>query len=214
MSDQQIEYLNDVIRGRSSVRSFRSDPIDIAVVERAIEAAGWAPSPHGTQPWRFVILDDPLGRQRLSAAMADEWRRQLRADSLDEAEIERRLANSRERIERPPVVVIACLYLGDAHVYPDPERQRAEYLMAVQSLGAASQNFLLSIHAQGLASGWMCAPLFCPDVIREALGLSSDLEPQAMFPVGHMDKPPRRRDRRQPESLIVRVTAPSTFSSD
>lgn len=196
--------LDDVIRNRSSVRSFRSEPVDLAVIERAVEAAGWAPSPHGTQPWRFVVLDDAETRHALASAMADEWRRQLRADSLDEADIERRLVNSRDRLERAPVVVIACLYLGDAHVYPDPARQQAEYLMAVQSLGAASQNFLLNIHAEGLSAGWMCAPLFCPDLIRDVLGLDEGLEPQAMFPVGYMANPPRRRERRPPESLIVR----------
>ena len=205
MSVEVLASLDDVIRGRSSVRSFRDDPVDVAIVERAIESAGWAPSPHGTQPWRFVILEHPEVKQQLSAAMAIEWRRQLQSDSLNDADIERRLANSRDRLERAPIVVIACLYLGDAHEYPDPERQRAEYLMAVQSLGAAAQNFLLTIHAEGLSAGWMCAPLFCPDLIREVLHLDPGLEPQAMFPVGHMANPPRRRERRSPESLIVRV---------
>lgn len=205
MSADALSRLDDLIRGRSSVRSFSDEPVDVAVVERAIAAAGWAPSPHGTQPWRFVVLEEPVVRQQLAAAMATDWRRQLKLDSLDEVTIERRLANSRDRLERAPVVVIACLYLGDAHQYPDPERQRAEYLMAVQSLGAAAQNFLLTIHADGLSAGWMCAPLFCPDLIRDVLHLDDSLEPQAMFPVGHMANPPRRRDRRSPESLIVRV---------
>jgi coenzyme F420-0:L-glutamate ligase/coenzyme F420-1:gamma-L-glutamate ligase len=197
--------LFDTIRNRSSVRSFRPDSIDQNLVIEAIEAAGWAPSPHGTQPWRFVILDTEADRYRLAEAMGDEWRTQLRLDSEDETIVETRVRRSRERLERAPVVVILCLTLEDAHPYPDPDRRRAEELMAIQSLGAAAQNFLLALHAVGLDAGWMCAPLFCPELIREVLGLPEHLEPHAMFPVGLMDNPPKRRPRRPVEDLIVRV---------
>lgn len=196
--------LYDVMTSRSSVRAFRSEPIDRGLVERAIEAAGWAPSPHGTQPWRFVIVDDRDTRYGLADAMAATWREQLRADSMDEDDIERRLRLSKDRLEQAPVVVVLCLYLGEAHAYPDRERQEAERLMAVQSLGAAAQNFLLAIEVEGLSAGWMCAPLFCPVVIRDFLGLDADLDPQAMFPVGRMARPPRRRPRRPLDTLIVR----------
>jgi F420 biosynthesis protein FbiB-like protein len=189
---------------RSSVRSFRTDPIDAGLVEQAVEAAGWAPSPHGTQPWRFAILEAEEDRRGLAEAMAESWRDQLRLDTVDEVVIEHRVQRSRDRLERAPVVVILCLYLGDAHEYPDEQRQEAETLMAIQSLGAAAQNFLLSLHALGLDAGWMCAPLFCPEVISAYLGLDAQLQPHAMFPVGLMDSPPKRRPRRPVESLIVR----------
>ena len=42
--------------------------------------------------------------------------------------------------------------------------------MAIQSLGAAVQNFLLQIHASGYDAGWMCAPLFA----RTSCGTRSD----------------------------------------
>jgi F420 biosynthesis protein FbiB-like protein len=206
MNVDRVLTLEKLLQGRASTRSFRANPIDMSMIERAISAAGWAPSPHGTQPWRFVVVDQPGERQQLASAMAETWRAQLRADTLEADEIERRLQNSIDRIVIPPVVVIACLYLGEAHVYPDSDRQEAERTMAIQSLGAACQNFLLMIHAQGLAAGWMCAPLFCPDVISEVLNLDASLIPHAMFPVGIEHRPPRRRARRPLETLMVKVT--------
>ncbi len=197
--------LFSAISERSSVRSFRTDPVDRHHVVRAIEAAGWAPSPHGTQPWRFVLLESGEDRRSLANRMGASWREQLRLDDLPDDVIEHRVARSKDRLERAPVVAILCLFLGDAHQYPDPGRQRAETLMAIQSLGAAAQNFLLALHAQGLDSGWMCAPLFCPDLIREHLGLDGSLDPQAMFPIGRMDVPPKRRPRRPVEELIVPI---------
>jgi len=193
------------ITGRSSVRSFRTEPVDRNLVVRAVEAAGWAPSPHGTQPWRFVLLEREDDRRSLADRMGDSWREQLRLDDLPDDVIEHRVGRSKDRLERAPIVAILCLYLGEAHIYPDTGRQSAETLMAVQSLGAAAQNFLLALHAQGLDSGWMCAPLFCPDLIRDHLGLPDDLEPHAMFPIGHMDMPPKRRPRRPADELIAPV---------
>lgn len=195
--------LFETIRGRSSVRSFQETAIDQALVIEAIEAAGWAPSPHGTQPWRFVLIEGVSDRLRLATAMGEAWRGQLRLDDIDEAVVEARVRRSQERLERAPIVVVLCLYLGDAHQYPDVDRQRAEELMAIQSLGAAAQNFLLAVHANGLDSGWMCAPLFCPEVIRDELGLDPALEPHALFPVGRMASPPKRRIRRPVSELIV-----------
>ncbi len=197
--------LFDAITERSSVRSFRTDPVDRQLVVRAVEAAGWAPSPHGTQPWRFVLLEHEEDRRSLAERMGASWREQLQLDDLPEEVIEHRVARSKDRLERAPVVAILCLYLGEAHHYPDKDRQRAESMMAVQSLGAAAQNFLLTLHALGLDSGWMCAPLFCPGLIREHLGLEDGLEPHAMFPIGHMEALPKRRPRRQVDDLIMPI---------
>lgn len=191
------------IHERSSVRSFRPDPVPLDVVRQAIEAAGWAPSPHGTQPWRFAVVASRPSRLRLSSAMAEVWRAQLRLDGTPEDVVEHRLARIQERLETAPVVVVLCLFLGDAHPYPDADRQEAEVTMAVQSLGAAAQNFLLALHALGLDAGWMCAPLFNPETVRAALGLDASLIPHAMFPVGMMDAPPKRRPRRAVADLIA-----------
>lgn len=208
MNDQASDRshdLFDAIERRQSVRSFRTDSIDRDMVIQAIEAAGWAPSPHGTQPWRFVLVECETDRRSLAERMGASWRDQLRLDDLPADVIEHRVARSKDRLERAPIVAILCLYLGDAPAYPDADRQRAETTMAVQSLGAAAQNFLLALHAQGLDSGWMCAPLFCPDLIRDHLGLDAALDPQAMFPIGIMDAPPKRRPRRPVNHLIVPI---------
>lgn len=197
------QELWSVIRERSSVRAFDTTPVPPHSVRRAIEAAGWAPSPHGTQPWRFAVIECGAERFRLAEAMAETWRTQLRLDGQDDQTVEHRLRRSRERLERAPILVVMCLYLGDRETYPDRDRQEAEDIMAIQSLGAAAQNFLLAIHAEGLDAGWMCAPLFCPDVVRDTLDLASDLQPHALFPVGLATTPPRRRPRRAVEELIV-----------
>jgi PPOX class probable F420-dependent enzyme len=192
-----------IIQGRRSVRAFQTKPVPRAAIERAILAAGWAPSPHGRQPWRFAIVESAARRAILADAMAGTWQTQLEMDGQADEIVKRRLDKSRDRLLTAPLLVIACLYLSDLDPYPDPDRQAAETTMAIQSLGAAVQNLLLSIFAEGLDGGWMCAPLFCPDIVRETLGLGPALIPHALIPIGYAAKDPVRRDRLPLDRLIV-----------
>lgn len=199
--------LPEIIRGRRSVRAFQQQPIAPELVEQILEAARWAPSPHGRQPWRFAVLTSSGARGRLADAMGDEWRRQLALDGQDEAIITIRQEKSRQRITEAPVVIVPCLYLEDLDHYPDDERQAAETTMAVQSLGCAVQNMLLTAYSLGLDAGWMCAPLFCPDTVRAALRLDATLIPHALIPLGYAAKDPVRRPRRPLDELVIRVDA-------
>ena len=192
-----------LVRGRRSVRAFRDRPVPRGAVEEAIAAAGWAPSPHGRQPWRFAVVEAKDRRVALADAMAATWRAQLELDGQDAAIVQTRLDKSRARLHDAPLLIVPCLYLADLDVYPDPDRRAAEATMAVQSLGAAIQNLLLSLYAAGLDAGWMCAPLFCPEIVRDALGLGPDLIPHALLPVGYAAKDPIRRPRMPAEELIV-----------
>jgi PPOX class probable F420-dependent enzyme len=197
------EALAALVQGRRSVRAFQTRPVGREIVEAAIAAAGWAPSPHGRQPWRFVVVESQARREALAEAMAATWREQLRLDGQDEATVEARLGKSRDRLHRAPVLILVCLYLAGLDVYPDRERQAAEETMAVQSLGAAVQNMLLSLYASGVDGGWMCAPLFCPGVVREALGLDAAFDPHALIAVGYAAADPVRRPRLPLDELIV-----------
>lgn len=198
-----MRHLDTVIRGRRSVRSFTSDRVPREVIDSAIEAAGWAPSPHGRQPWRFAVVESADCKLSLTDAMATTWQEQLELDGQDAAIVQTRLTKSRDRLLAAPVLVIPCLYLEDLDDYPDPARQDAEETMAVQSLGAAIQNLLLSIYAGGYDAGWMCAPLFCPEIVRDALELDPTLIPHALITIGRAAKDPTRRSRLAPDDLVA-----------
>ena len=61
---------------RRTVRDFAPDPVPRALIERAIAAAGSAPSGANQQPWHFVAVgrDDADLRRRLRVAAEDEER--------------------------------------------------------------------------------------------------------------------------------------------
>src|SRR5262245_2354103 len=192
-----------IIKGRRSVRRYQERLVPRELIEQVIEAARWAPSPHGRQPWRVGVLTRRATKLRLADAMGDEWRRQLAFDGQDAATIELRRRKSYERIVRAPAIVIPCLYLADLDKYPDVARDAAETTMAIQSLGCAVQNMLLMAYSLGLDGGWMCAPLFCPEVVVGALGLDPALIPHALITLGYAAADPVRRERRPLDDLIV-----------
>jgi PPOX class probable F420-dependent enzyme len=202
-SDDRADLdLEAALRGRRSVRRYTEEPVERALVDRVLEAGRWAPSPHGRMPWRFAVLSRADARARLADAMASTWREQLELDGQAREIVAKRLEGSRDRLRRAPVVVILCLYLDDLDRYPDADRQAAETTMAVQSLGACAQNMLLAAYSLGLDGGWMCAPLFCPDVVRDTLGLRPGLIPQALLTFGYAAAEPVRRDRLPLEELV------------
>jgi len=195
--------LPSIIRGRRSVRHYQSRAVPRELVEAILEAARWAPSPHGAQPWRFVVLTRPEVKVRLAEAMGTDWQRNLEMDGQDATTVAIRLAKSRQRLLEAPVLILLCLYLADLDRYPDSQRQAAEEIMAIQSLGAAAQNMLLTAYSLGLDMGWMCAPLFCPDVVVATLDLPQTLIPHALFTLGYAARDPQRRPRRPLADLVV-----------
>jgi len=177
--------LMNVILSRRSLRRYKPDPVPRAVIESLLEAAMWAPSAHNRQPWRFAIIETAAQKERLAKGMGTRLRHDLEADNAPQDVIEKDVARSYDRITKAPVLIALCLSLVDMDVYPDEKRNRSEYLMAAQSTAMAGQNILLTAHDAGLGACWMCAPLFCPDVVQAALDLPEDWQPQALLTIGY-----------------------------
>lgn len=196
--------LTDILLSRRSVRRYLARDVPEEAIESVLEAARWAPSPHGRQPWRFAVLTRKETKTHLAEAMGEEWRANLEMDGQSAEVVEQRLESSRKRLLDAPVLVLLCIYLEDLDVYPDPARQRSESTMAIQSLGAAAQNALLAAFSLGLDAGWVCAPLFCPEKVREVLGLDLRLIPHALLTLGYAEgDPPKRRARKPLDELLI-----------
>ena len=195
------ERLHALIGSRRSVRRYRPDAVPPALVQRLIEAAIWAPSAHNRQPWRFAPLDAPSA-DRLAHAMATRLVADRTADGDEPSEIAADVARSVARINGAPVVLLVCLTLADMDGYPDGRRTAAERVMAVQSTAMAMQNLWLAANAYGLGVSWMCAPLFCPEVVAATLGLPADFEPQALLTIGWPDGSVKGRARKPVEDVL------------
>jgi 5,6-dimethylbenzimidazole synthase len=60
--------LRTLLAWRRDVRRFRRDPLPAGTLERLIATACHAPSVGFSQPWRFVVVDDPQRRAAVRAS--------------------------------------------------------------------------------------------------------------------------------------------------
>jgi coenzyme F420-0:L-glutamate ligase/coenzyme F420-1:gamma-L-glutamate ligase len=166
------------ISGRRTVREFGSGRVPREVLTEAVAAALTAPVPHGSRhlrrPWTWVVLDSAPARRQLLGAMADAWRRDLLGDGTAQEVIDRRLRRSDALLGAAPALLVPFLTMAGADDYPDDRRRRAERDMFLLSTGAAVQNLMLALHAQGYASAWVSSSLFCQPEAAAAVGLGPE----------------------------------------
>ena len=175
------------VEQRRSIRAFTPEPVDRPTLDALVEAACIAPAPHHSRPWRFVVIDTEAGKTALAHGMGDRWRADLTADGVAPERVETLVRSSHAKLTGAPALVLGCLTWDGLDRYPDEARQRAEYGMALLSLGAAVENLMLSAADAGLASCWVAAPIFCPEAARDALDLPAEWLPHALVLVGHPD---------------------------
>ena len=193
-------HIIDAIKERRSIRKYSSRPVSTEILREVLQAAGWAPSAHNAQPWRFIVLIDTSLKQELSEAMANAWTADMTEDGTPSETRENTSKASVERFTRAPVLIVACLTMEDMIKYADESRQKSERDLAVQSLGAAIQNMLLVAHSKNLGACWFCAPIFCKDTVRKVLKIPEDVEPQALIALGYPAEKPRAPYRKPLEN--------------
>ncbi|WP_100497992.1 5,6-dimethylbenzimidazole synthase [Geodermatophilus chilensis] len=184
MGEQVREALHRVVGARRDVRRFRPDPVPAEVLERVLGAGHAAPSVGHSQPWRFLVVQDPATRDR-AAVLTD--RERLRQAAQLEPDAARRLLDLQlEGVREAPLGVVVCCdrrtpaagVLGRA-TFPDAD---------LWSCAAAIQNLWLAARAEGLGLGWVT--LFRPEDLAGLLGLPDGVVTLGWLCLGWPDERP------------------------
>jgi coenzyme F420-0:L-glutamate ligase / coenzyme F420-1:gamma-L-glutamate ligase len=185
----------DVLRKRRSIRKYQARPVSQELIKEVLEAAGWAPSAHNAQPWRFIVLTDSQVKKRLAEAMSKVWVADMVKDgvSIEPEKFKFRV----KRFAEAPVLILACLTMEDMKKQADEQRQRCERNLALQSLAASLQNLLLAAHAKGLGACWYCAPAFCKETVRKTLKIPFEVDPEALITMGYPSEKPSAQSRKE-----------------
>ena len=209
------------VEARRSIRAFLPDVPPRADLDAIVEAACLAPAPHHSRPWRFVVVDTDDGQAtRSRTAWASAGAATSLADGVAPDRVDELVDASHAKLVRAPAFVVGCLTWNGLDRYPDERRQRAEWGMALLSLGAAVENLMLAATDRGLASCWVAAPIFCPEEARDALALPDGVA-AARARAGRHARPRVRRPgaasrspRRDPRAVRAsdRATQPQRVS--
>src|SRR5436305_3641381 len=114
--------LATLLRSRRSVRKYQQRPVTREQLELIVEAARWAPSPHGRQPWRFVVLTREEPKSQLAEHMGETWRENLQMDGQPAQIVEMRSDNSPPPATTAPAPILPSLSFQE--IPPSPAAPR------------------------------------------------------------------------------------------
>lgn len=205
MGEDVVRHLDEVIGARRDIRRYRDAAVPADLVHEVIDAGHHGPSVGHSQPWRFIVIDDPAVRDR-AALMAD--RERLRQADLLTADRRARLLDLQlEGIREAPLgIVVAC----DRRTPASGVLGRNTFTDAdLWSCAAAIENMWLAARARGLGMGWVT--LFDPAELAGLLHLPDGVETLGWMCLGWPDERPpapglerRGWSRRLPvDSLIM-----------
>ena len=143
-------YYSD-LRRRRTVREFSDRPVERAVIERCLLAAGTAPSGANLQPWHFVVVsDDETKRKIRIAAEAEE--REFYSGRAPREWLEA-LAHIGTDSNKPFLETAPYLIAVFAQRYGvDEDGNQIKHYYVNESVGLATGLLISAVHNAGLAS--------------------------------------------------------------
>jgi F420 biosynthesis protein FbiB-like protein len=195
-----------VLEERRSVRKFENRPVPRELIERLLRAGIQAPNAHNTQSWRFAVLTDKADMIRMADGMFPRYAAALCSSGMEADRIAELAEKRRDRLAGAPLAIVCFVAEDELKRYDDPDRDRGEHQMAVQSAALAADHILLSAHALGLGGVWICAPMFAPEEVREALDLPGDWLAQGVLLLGYPAEFPEKRARKPLDEVVVWVS--------
>ncbi len=168
----------DELTTRRTVRDFASTPIPLEAVREAVRAAATAPSGANVQPWRFVVVTDPVARRRIrEGAEAEEREFYDRRAGEEWLDALAPLGTDADKpfLETAPVLVVVF------EVHRGGGEPRPYY--PKESVGIAVGLLLAALHRAGFAT-----LTHTPSPMRflgEILGRPRNERPFVVIPVGY-----------------------------
>jgi nitroreductase len=165
-----------VVRQRRMVRNFKSDPVERRSIERILDLARRAPSAGFTQGQSFVVVTDPEIKLKIAELCGEKHYTQ---------------AGFHPFISGAPVLIVPCTSEAAYHrryqeadkVQEDGSEIEWPVPYWYMDIGCSVMTILLGVVDEGLAAGF--AGTHDLDGLRSLLGLSGEVTPVGVIPVGH-----------------------------
>ncbi len=191
--------LFEVMYSLRAMRRLKPDPVPDALVWKIIEAGTMAPSGGNSQPWRFLVVQDPEIKRFIQERYKRAWDLYLQANLKAASEattppapdaLERRMRLVRaathlaEHLHEAPVLLLACMTERELTVVQEELRARSPAGLYA-SIFPAVQNMLLACRALGLGATLTTLHLLFEDEIKQRLGIPPSVETAALLPIGY-----------------------------
>lgn len=172
----------ECIRERRSIRQFKEDKIDHALLSEIIETASYAPSWKNTQITRYIAIEGEL-KDKIATEGTSSF------------------PNNGKIIENAPMLIAVtviknrCGYERDGS-FTTPRKDTWQMFDA----GIASQTFCLAAFEKGIGS--VILGIFDQDTIESLLQIPEDRELVALIPIGYAVDTPVAPKRKPVDDLL------------
>jgi nitroreductase len=179
--------LSEAIKGRRSIRRFKSDPVPREILEKILDLAQWAPSAMNRQDWRFIVAEGEKKEAllKITATAFDLFKPILEKNFPDNLKVLEASKRFFETYGGAPVII--CAYGGRF-----PMGMEDPY-----SVSLAVQNLLLAAHDSGLGAVWADAAVFFKEKEISALMGMEGRKLVCLIPVGYPAETPKAPPRRE-----------------
>lgn len=163
----------DLVKKRQSVRRYLSKEIETDKLQRCIEAARLAPSASNSQPWSFIIVDDPELKDKVAKLTFDQ------------------VITFNKFVVQAPVLVIFIIEKPKIVTRIGSFIKKIEYPKI--DIGITSQNFCMQATEEGLGTcmlGW-----FKEAPIKKLLNIPTNKKIGLIVSVGYSPEDYRQREK-------------------
>ncbi len=173
------EQLTELFRWRRDVRRFRTDPLPDGLIEALIDRAALSPSVGLSEPWRWVLVDDPARRAMVRASYEACNAEALACQADDRAGLYARLKLS--GLDDAPCHLAVF-------VEPDPDQghglgRRTMPETTAYSAVIAIHTLWLAARAMGIGVGWVS--ILDAEAVSTALDVPADWKLVGYLCVGY-----------------------------
>jgi len=131
----------DAINGRRSVRAYESKPVPKDILNKIIEAANQAPytSMTRSQPWRFVVVQDPEFKKKLLTTAKPFWQNAISGLKQQAPDIYEMAMSLHNVLDEPKDVIY---YSAPAIIFViGPTGDAVSCALACENMMIAAQSF-------------------------------------------------------------------------
>lgn len=180
----------EAIKGRRSIRKYKTDPLSEETINTLLEAVRWAPSWANSQCWRLVLVTDQTIKEKLSLTCHS-----TRPDRPNLAAV---------AIKTVPLCIVACGELGISGYkrQPDgsrvPSTEKGDWYMF--DIALAMENLVLAAHSLGL--GTVHVGAFDAIKAGEIIGVPQNVRVVELIPVGYPVEQPAAPVRKETKEWV------------
>ncbi|MBN1271647.1 MAG: nitroreductase family protein [Candidatus Aminicenantes bacterium] len=179
-ASQKASFL-ELVWKRKSVRRYLPDPVEREQIYTCIEAARLAPSAENVQPWRFVILDDPVIKNNFAK------------------EVFSGIYSVSKFATKAPVLIVILARPDFVANRLGKQIQGVQYYLI--DIGIAGEHIILQAEELGLGTCWI--GWFHVRKARKFLKIPSKYKIVSLISMGYYNrKPSRERKRKEMKEIL------------